>query len=97
MKTRQVLGPEVIQHRMATAQEENVWYFIKKVNEQLLKNPINLDGSIDVLTYYHVDEDFINRLIDVYKGVGWTNITYRFTDNDVDNNKMGQTIVNFKP
>lgn len=97
MKTRQILGPDIIQKRMATAQQKNIWYFVKRVNEQLLRNPINLDGSIDVITYYQVDEDFVKRLVDMYKEAGWNNITYRYTDHDYANNKMGQTIVNFKP
>ena len=97
MSQRQIIGPEVVQNRMKVAQDENVWYFIKRINEQLLKNPINLDGSITVKTYYHVDEDFIKRLIDMYKDAGWGNITYYYTDNDTVNNTMGQTVVTFKP
>lgn len=84
---RQVVGPEVIVERSQRLTEQNIWFFIESINQQLRKNPINQDGSINVMTPHLIEESFLHRLIDMYLEAGWSEITYTFvhsTDNDPD-------------
>jgi hypothetical protein len=92
---RKILSPKIIEDRLNQASKENIWFFIKKINNQLVNNPIKLDKSIDVIADYWVDESFIHRLIDLYKAEGWERIEYRFTE--PENGFQGKTIVSFYP
>lgn len=75
---RRVLGPEIVAERLSRITEQNVWFFVKEVNKQLITNPIRKDGSIDIIAYFKFEGEFLTKLIDIYLNAGWDRATIKY-------------------
>jgi hypothetical protein len=88
-------GPEILDERLAFINTKSMWYYIDIINESLSTNPVDSDGSITVTIHYNVDDDIIEKVIDMYLIAGWSDVEVTFTGN-VDS-LYGETILKFTP
>ena len=68
--SRKIVGPEVVQQRIDTRNQNNMWNYIAKINPKLENNPIDVD-TITVTLDWVISESMINQLKEAYTGTGW--------------------------
>jgi len=95
MSLRKIIGPGIVASRMETVSNLPIWLVVGKVNAQLLKNPIKLDGSIEVYADFPLAPTLLQRVKDMYFDEGWTSITHEYRASI--GGFPGITVVTFTP
>jgi len=92
---RRVINSDIIQARLDRRTLGNVWDYVTKINKDLTNNPITENNSIIVRAEFAMDQNIIDRLIDIYGVEGWT-VTYTRSETS-QNGFSGETEMTFTP
>ena len=93
--SRQVTGPEIIEKRMDYMNTKSLWFYVENINNKLKTNTVENDGRIIVNINYNIDDNIIERLIELYINEGWEEVNVTFTG--TTDSLYGSTVFEFVP
>jgi len=93
--SKKVTSPDILEDRIAFINSKTMWFFVDIINESLFTNKVESDGRILVEINYNINDNLVERLIDLYIAAGWKEVNVTFTGSA--SSLYGSTIFEFVP
>jgi hypothetical protein len=90
-----ITGPEILEERIDYMDSKSIWYYIEVINQCLLTNQVETDGTIYVTIKYNINSEFIDKIVNMYEAAGWATVNVTLTGSE--NSLYGTTKFEFIP